>query len=147
MTRFIGRVLIILLGFLAASLVAAFVVTVAMFMEWQEILESGAGWFLIAVLGLILSAQGLLPALLAIAITEVLRLRSSLFYAAAGGAGLVGLYYALGLGETGLGAGVLVSRELEIMAGAGIAGGFVYWAIAGRRAGAWYEPVRTMGMR
>jgi hypothetical protein len=35
--------------------------------------------------------------------------------------------------------GVLVGRDLEIMAGAGIAAGFVYWAMAGRKAGEWRE--------
>jgi len=35
-----------------------------------------------------------------------------------------------------------VRREVEIMAGAGIVAGLVYWLIAGRNAGAWREPVR-----
>jgi hypothetical protein len=68
-------------------------------------------------------------------------LRSPLFYGALGGAGLVALYYALGLADRG----ILVGRDLEIMAGAGIAGGFVYWVIAGRKAGAWKEFVKVNG--
>jgi hypothetical protein len=76
--------------------------------------------------------------LLVIAITEALSIRAALFYAAVGGLGLVGLYYGLGLAE--LEPDLLIRRDLEIMAGAGIAAGFVYWIIAGRRAGAWREP-------
>jgi len=34
----------------------------------------------------------------------------------------------------------IVRRHLEIMTGAGIVAGLVYWLIAGRTAGAWREP-------
>ena len=34
----------------------------------------------------------------------------------------------------------IVRRHLEIMTGAGIVAGVVYWMIAGRNAGAWREP-------
>src|SRR5207253_11509622 len=36
----------------------------------------------------------------------------------------------------------IVRRHLEIMTGAGIVAGLVYWMIAGRNAGAWREPPR-----
>jgi len=136
----IRRVLVVLAAFLAASIVAAFVITLGVLLEWEQILSltgSSAGWLAVAFFSLIVSAKGLVPAMLIIALAEGLRLRSPLFYAAVGGAGLVGLYYALGLAERAPGGEVLVGRDLEIMAGAGIAGGFVYWAIAGRNAGAW----------
>ena len=35
-------------------------------------------------------------------------------------------------------------RHLEIMTGAGIVAGVVYWMIAGRNAGAWREPPRPL---
>jgi hypothetical protein len=135
------RIFVVLLAFLAASVVSAFVITLAILIEWEQILtmtDSSAGWLAVGFFFLILSAKGLLPAALVIALTEGFCLRSPLFYAAAGGLGLVALYYALGLAEGG-GGGILVGRELEIMAGAGIAGGFIYWAIAGRNAGMWQE--------
>lgn len=134
------RIVVILAAFLLASMVAAFVITFAVLLEWEDVLRStgsGAGWLAVSLFGLILSVKGLLPALLVIAITEALRLRSPLFYAAVGGVGLVGLYHALGMTEHG--EAILVGRDLEIMAGAGIAGGFAYWAMAGRKAGAWRE--------
>jgi hypothetical protein len=34
----------------------------------------------------------------------------------------------------------IVRRHLEIMMGAGVVAGAVYWLIAGRKAGAWREP-------
>jgi hypothetical protein len=142
-TVLVKRVLVVLGAFLAASLVAAFVITFAIMLEWDELMrmsESGAGWLVVAFFGLIVSVKALLPAMLVIAFAEGFRIRSPLFYAAAGGAGLVGLYYGLGLAERGPGGGVLVGRDLEIMAGAGIAAGFAYWAIAGRKAGLWHEP-------
>jgi hypothetical protein len=38
----------------------------------------------------------------------------------------------------------IVHRHLEIMTGAGIVAGLVYWMIAGRNAGAWREPQRPL---
>ena len=37
----------------------------------------------------------------------------------------------------------IVRRHLEIMTGAGIVAGLVYWMIAGRNAGAWRMPPRS----
>src|SRR5262249_58672495 len=82
-------------------------------------------------LGLIVSARALLSAMALIALTEGLRIRSSLFYAVMGGLGFVALYYGLGLAERD----VALGRDLEIMAGAGIAAGVVYWALPRRQAG------------
>jgi hypothetical protein len=138
----IVRMLVVAAAFLVASMVAAFVITFAVLMDWEQVLSMtgvSAGWFAVSFFGLIVSAKGLVAALLVIVLAEALRLRSPLFYAAAGGLGLVILYYGLGLAERGPGGDALVGREVEIMAGAGIAGGFVYWAIAGRNAGAWRE--------
>ena len=138
----VRRIVVVLLAFLAASAVSAFVITLAILLEWEQILAmtgSSAGWLAVGFFFLILSAKGLLPAALVIALAEGLGLRSPLLYAAAGGIGLVALYYALGLADSRPGGGVLIGRELEIMAGAGIAGGFIYWAIAGRTAGMWRE--------
>ena len=141
MTALVARILVVLGGFLGASAVAALVITIAMMLEWEEIMrmtDQRAGWLVIGVFTLIVSAQALLPAMLVIAVAEGFRIRSVLFYATAGGLGLVGLYYGLGLADRGP-TGVLIGRDLEIMAGAGIAAGFAYWAIAGRNAGAWRE--------
>ena|SRR5215470_5136402 len=144
MNILLKRILVVLAAFLIASFVAAFVIAFAVLMEWQEIFADAAGgtgtgaagWLLVGVFGLVVSLKALVPAVLVLALAESLAIRSVLFYAVIGGAGLVALYHGLGLGERD----VLVGRDLEIMAGAGIAAGFVYWAIAGRKAGCWREP-------
>jgi hypothetical protein len=136
MMPLVKRVLVVIAAFLAASCVAAFVITFGMLMEWQEILAgTGTGWLTLAFFSLIVSAKALLPAMVLIALTEGLRIRSSLFYAVSGGLGFVALYYGLGLSERD----VTLGRDLEIMAGAGIVAGFVYWLLAGRKAGCWRE--------
>src|SRR5262245_42098064 len=138
MNMLLKRILVVLAAFLVASFVAAFVIAFAVLMEWQEIFASGdtgAGWLLVGVFGFVVSFKALVPAVLLIALAEYFAVRSVLAYAVAGGAGLVALYHGLGLAERD----VLVGRDLEIMAGAGIAAGFVYWAIAGRKAGCWRE--------
>jgi hypothetical protein len=38
----------------------------------------------------------------------------------------------------------VLRRHLEIMTGAGIVAGLIYWMIAGRSAGAWREPRRPL---
>src|SRR5262245_5020121 len=139
MNILLKRIMVVLAAFLVASFVAAFVIAFAVLMEWQEIFsgagDTGAGWLLVGVFGLVVSIKALLPAVLLIALAEYFSIRSVLAYAVAGGAGLVALYYGLGLAERD----VLVGRDLEIMAGAGIAAGFVYWALAGRKAGCWRQ--------
>jgi hypothetical protein len=83
--------------------------------------------------------------MLVIAITEAFYVRSALTYAVGGG--LVGLACYLGLvpfDPTTLHFEGIIRRHLEIMTGAGIVGGLVYWMIAGRNAGAWREPPRPL---
>src|SRR5215211_6285942 len=88
MMPMVRRVLVVIAAFLAASCIAAFVITFGMLMEWQEILAgTGAGWLTLAFFSLIVSAKALLPAMALIALTEGLRMRSSLFYAVSGGLG------------------------------------------------------------
>jgi hypothetical protein len=83
--------------------------------------------------------------MLVVAITEAFHVRGALTYAVGGG--LVGLACYLGLvpfdPETFHFEGI-VRRHLEIMTGAGIVAGLVYWMIAGRNAGGWREPPRPL---
>jgi hypothetical protein len=87
----------------------------------------------------------LLPAMIVVAITEAFYIRSVLAYAIGGG--LVGLACYLGLipfDPATLRFDGIVRRHLEIMTGAGIVAGLVYWMIAGRNAGAWRQPPRRL---
>src|SRR5712671_2681500 len=113
----IGRLFVILFGFLAACLVAGIIVVCAV----------------------------LLPAMIVVAITEAFYVRGALTYAVGGG--VVGLACYLGLvpfDPATLRFDGIVRRHLEIMTGAGIVAGLVYWMIAGGNAGAWREPQRPV---
>src|SRR5579863_4088033 len=146
----IGRLLVIFFAFLAACLVAGMVVVCAiMFPEFSDL---GAGPVDPGVLNIIMgfgfifvSGFALVPAMVVVAITEAFYIRGALTYAVGGG--LVGLACYLGLvpfdPDTMRFEGI-VRRHLEIMTGAGIVAGLVYWMIAGRTAGAWREPPRPL---
>jgi hypothetical protein len=146
----IGRLVVILFGFLAACLVAGMIVVGAVL--FPEFTDLGTGPIdpsaLNVVLGfgfIFISGFALLPALIVVMITEAFYIRSVLAYAVGGG--LVGLGCYLGLipfdPETMRFDGI-VRRHLEIMTGAGIVAGLVYWLVAGRNAGAWREPPRPL---
>ena len=142
----IGRLFVILFGFLAASLVAGMIVVGAiMFPEFSDLgagpVDPGALNVLLGFGFIFVSGFALLPAAIVVAITEAFYIRGALTYAVGGG--IVGLACYLGLvpfdSETLRFEGI-VRRHLEIMTGAGIVAGVVYWMIAGRNAGAWRKP-------
>jgi hypothetical protein len=146
----IGRLVVIFLGFLAACLVAGMMVIGAVL--FPELSDLGADPIDQGVLDIVLgfgfifvSGFALLPAMIVALITEAFYVRGVLTYAVGGG--LVGLACYLGLvqfdTETLRFEGI-VRRHLEIMTGAGIVAGLVYWMIAGRNAGAWREPPRSL---
>jgi hypothetical protein len=81
-----------------------------------------------------LSGYALLPSILIVALAEGLRLRSALVYVLAGG--VLALVLTFG-SDLGINVSNIFVRDREIMVGAGILAGFIYWAIAGRNAGAW----------
>jgi hypothetical protein len=74
------------------------------------------------------------PALIAILLAENFAWRSVLFYAIGGAA--IGLFFGFVL-PTESPSPFYVARSTELIAGAGIAAGLVFWLIAGRNAGAW----------
>ena len=142
----IGRLFVILFAFLAACFVAGMIVVGAiMFPEFSDL---GAGPVDPGVLNVVLgfgfifvSGFALVPAMVVVAITEAFCIRGALTYAVGGG--LVGLACYLGLvpfDPEQLRFEGIVRRHLEIMTGAGIVAGVVYWMIAGRTAGAWRIP-------
>jgi hypothetical protein len=146
----IGRLFVILFGFLAACLVAGMIVVGAVL--FPDFSDFAAGPIDPAALNIVLGLGfifvggfALLPAMIVAAITEALSIRGALTYAVGGA--VVGLACYLGLvpfdTETLRFEGI-VRRHLEIMTGAGIVAGVVYWMIAGRNAGAWREPRRPL---
>jgi hypothetical protein len=146
----IGRLFVILFGFLASCLVAGMIVVGAVL--YPELSDFGTGPIdqnaVNVVLGfgfIFLSGFALLPALIVVLITEAFYVRGVLTYAVGGA--IVGAACYLGLvpfDPTTLQFDGVVRRHLEIMTGAGIVAGLVYWLIAGRTAGAWREPPRPL---
>lgn len=140
------RATAILFGFVLASIAAGFVVTLAVLLpEWSELplgpIENGMLGIMLTFGVVFLSASALLPALIVVVLGESFSIRSVLFYAVAGA--VVGLVTYVGMGRIepeSWTIGGLFRRELEVMTAAGIVGGWVYWAIAGRNAGAWRAP-------
>ncbi|WP_407157467.1 hypothetical protein [Bradyrhizobium sp. STM 3557] len=146
----IGRLFVILFAFLAACFVAGLIVVGAiLFPEFSDLgegpIDQGALDIIIGFGIIFVSGVALIPALLIALITEAFSIRSVLAYAIGGG--VVGLAGYLGLipfdPETFHFEGI-VRRHLEIMTGAGIVGGLVYWMIAGRNAGAWRRPPQRL---
>src|SRR5882724_10987585 len=146
----IGRLVVIFFAFLAACLVAGMIVVGAVL--FPEYTDLGTGPIdpsaLNVVLGfgfIFISGFALLPALIVVAITEAFYIRSVLAYALGGA--LVGLACYLGLipfdPDTMRFDGI-VRRHLEVMTGAGIVAGLIYWMIAGRNAGGWRLPSRPL---
>ena len=149
----IVRLLVIFLAFLAACLAAGMIVVGAVL--FPELSDLGTGSIdprafdvVIGFAFIFVSGFALLPAMVIALITEAFSIRGVLTYAIGGG--LVGLACYLGLipfdTETLRFEGI-VRRHLEIMTGAGIVAGLVYWIIAGRNAGIWREPPRALSSR
>jgi hypothetical protein len=78
-------------------------------------------------------ALTVLPALVAVVIGEVLRLRSWIYYVLAGGAALAVVPLLAAPQGADL-AEIAASHYMTIFATAGFAGGFIYWLLAGARA-------------
>src|SRR5689334_24984720 len=141
----IGRLFVIFFGFLLACFVAGIIVVGAVL--YPEISDFGGQIDQSAInviLGfgfIFLSGFALLPALIVVLITEAFYIRSMLAYAIGGA--IVGAACYLGLvpfDPQTLHFDGIVRRHLEIMTGAGIVAGLIYWMIAGRSAGAWRVP-------
>lgn len=138
----IGRLFVIFLAFLVSCFVAGLIIVCAVL--FPEFTDLGIGQLdpavniIVGVGFIFVSGFALMPATILAIITEAFSIRSVLAYAIGGA--LVGACCYLGLipfdPQTMRFDGI-VRRHLEIMTGAGIAAGLVYWMIAGRNAGAW----------
>ncbi|WFU17075.1 hypothetical protein [Bradyrhizobium sp. CB3481] len=138
----IGRIFVILFAFLAACFVAGMIVVGAvLYPEISDLgggpIDQGAVNVLLGFGFIFLSGFALLPALVVVLITEAFYIRSVLAYAIVGAACYLGL---IPFDTETLQFDGIIRRHLEIMTGAGIVAGLVYWMIAGRTAGAWREP-------
>jgi hypothetical protein len=146
----IGRLFVIFFAFLVACLVAGMIVVGAvLYPEFSDLatgpIDQNALNIVLGFGFIFVSGFALLPALIVMLITEAFYVRGVLAYAVGGA--LVGAACYLGLipfDPNTLRFDGIVHRHLEIMTGAGIVAGLVYWLIAGRNAGAWREPPRPL---
>jgi hypothetical protein len=140
---FIGRLFAIAFGFLAACFVAGIVVIFALlFPEMADFstdtIDSNVVNLIFGIGFVVISGFSLVPALILILITETFYIRHVLAYAIVGGlAGLCCYLAFIPFDTVAMTFTGIVRRHLEVMVGAGIVGGLVYWLIAGRNAGVW----------
>lgn len=146
----IGRLIVIFLAFLLACFAAGAIVVVAvLYPEFSDLgvreIDDSAISVVLGFGFIFLSGFALLPALVVVLITEAFCIRGLLTYAVGGA--IVGAACYLGLvpfDTTTMQFDGIVRRHLEIMTGAGIVAGLVYWMVAGRNAGGWREPPRPL---
>ena len=146
----IGRLFVVFFAFLLACLAAGTIVVVAvLYPEFSDLgareIDQSAFNVVLGFGFIFISGFALLPALIVVLITEAFYIRGVLTYAVGGA--IVGAACYLGLvpfDPNTLQFDGIVRRHLEIMTGAGIVAGLIYWMIAGRSAGAWREPPRRL---
>jgi len=142
------RFLKIVVGYLAASLVAGFVYSIALAFKFSSGVGQGSRLALAgtALFSVYVAFLALLPGIGGIMYAERAGARSVVFYAAGGAlAGIVsyGLYALILVASAGTAKDFLGGSPLTLLAtsivllfgGPGLIGGFVYWLIAGRSAG------------
>ena len=135
---FLGRLIVIVFAFGIASIVAAAVLTFGVLApDWYDAMDrglaTGAISLVVGFTAFFVSGFAFLPMLLIILVAESFGWRSVVLYAMAG-LGLA-LFFRSLLTFQGQ---EFFGRDFEIMAAAGIAGGLVYWMLAGRNAGRWW---------
>lgn len=100
----------------------------------DPLLEQGAPIFgMVLFAGTVGPALTALPALIAVVVGEVLKIRSWMYYILAGGASLAAIPILAAPQSADL-AQVTASHAMTVFAAAGFAGGFIYWLLAGARA-------------
>ena len=142
----IGRIIVICFAVMLASVAAGIAIAMGVLgPQWHSV-SGDAGERVVfwgtAIFGTtVIGAAGLLPLAILIAVAESFKIRSLLANALAGAALLLLGYYSSGLAnryeELIDHPPPPISREAEIATAAGAVFGLVYWAIAGRKAGAW----------
>jgi hypothetical protein len=136
------RILMVMFAYLLACIAAAVILVVSLLMLHGGELHAAEAptwmlWVLVAIGAGVIAAVGAMPSLLVIALAEGFAWRSSLIYAVLGGALMLALGYSFDAAGQLATQASSPGREAEVLAAAGIAGGFVYWLFAGRKAGIW----------
>ena len=143
-SRIIFRAIWVVVAFSIAA-VAALAVLFALGAIWagnelraaapdDPLIRDGAPIFgMMLLAGTVGPALTALPALIAVVVGEVMRIRAWMYYVLAGGLSLAAIPI-LAAPETAELPAVLTSHAMTIFATAGFAGGVLYWLLAGARA-------------
>jgi len=145
------RIAMMIAGYIWACVAASLVLTLGTLEpNWNDLDALGnslggqssdvptvALWSVVGIGAAVIFAVGFFPTLIAIIVTEGLKLRSIVVYGVIGGALALVAAYGLDFGGYVTAPDADMLHEREVFAAAGIAGGLVYWLFAGRRAGAW----------
>jgi hypothetical protein len=148
-----GRIVVIIFAVLFATIAAGMVIAAGVLGPlWHgftgDAVERIGFWVTVFFASGFTLAIGFLPLLVIICITEAVKLRSLLAYVAGAAVLMLAAYYASGspgrFEESIDRPPPPISRESEFAIAAGVVFGFVYWAIAGRNAGAWRRSEREL---
>jgi hypothetical protein len=138
----IVRLFVVFFAYLLGCIAAALVLTLGTLgPQWDQLaalgLSPAALWAVVGVGAAVIAAIAMLPSLLVIALAEGLAWRSIVIYGAVGGILALALCYGIDFARYLGGPDRALARPREVLAASGIAGGLVYWAFAGRKAGSW----------
>ena len=139
----IGRLLAIFFGLILAALAGSLVLMLGVLLPESadllaELQQDGALGPLIGVVGVFVWGVTLVPAVLVIILFEAFSVRSVIIYGLAGAAlAAAGLFGSGLIGAADAPIQAIFTRANEVVIASGIAAGFAYWLIAGRRAGRW----------
>jgi hypothetical protein len=146
MTLF-GRIIVIAIALIVAIMIAGITLAIGIIAPDWPWLDSDpferVTFFVVSFFATsFVGATAFVPALLLIVLAEAARMRSLLYYAAAGAAVGLASYFGSNV-ELRLENTTDVSpvgHPLQLVAAAGIVGGLAYWLLAGRNAGGWRKP-------
>jgi len=138
----IVRLFVVLFAYVLACIAASIVLTIGTLTpQWDEIAPQGlpaaALWTIVGAGTMIIAFVAVLPAFLVIALAEGFAWRSIVIYGVLGGVLALALTYGIDFAGYAHGPDSMLAHEREVLAASGIAGGLVYWAFAGRKAGSW----------
>jgi len=138
----IVRLFMVLIAYVLACIAAAVVLTIGTLTpQWDQIAPNGIPtlvlWSAVGLSTAVIGVAAILPWFLIVALAEGFAWRSIIFYGVLGGVLALALAYGIDFSGSLLGPDNIVANEREVIAASGIAGGLVYWAFAGRKAGLW----------
>jgi hypothetical protein len=140
----VARIFLVIVGYILSCIAASAILTIGTLTpEWDDLTAAGfnsaAAWAVILVGAAAIAAIAMVPSLLVIALAEGFGWRSILVYGVLGGMLALALSYGFDFAGYVGDPDSFLAREREVLAASGIVGGFVYWLIAGRRAGSWQQ--------